>query len=387
LKKNANYRILVAIETDATRYHGAHASRPCLLPKSASEQMLAHVSADLKALLSDINRCSLVAAGALFDQTQILRPGYPVFGALQKLAQQSADKDRAAQISLGAENDRIPVIDLQPDDTIPLGILQLLPVLVSGDKDAVSDLGMAMEHRFIEEGQVSAHTAQWMENAFGIGIRHARFMTLMDLNAMFRLQLEHFGFLPLWQLLDAALTGLDETLEVSLDNGQVFTWRAGAVHTRFETFDYWSQAGGGKHLDSKRGHLADAYAEWTRTLRQILTMLRAHDVQLEFHLPEQQEQALDGSFFIEQSTRRTGSRCAEVTEHSSSELGTICISVVSNSVQDNYYPLTPEGLNDIQQVIRERGLGGQTIAFPGCILCDEAQRVLMAEPVSGHLHH
>ena len=27
--------------------------------------------------------CSLIAAGALFDQTQVLRPSYPVFNALE----------------------------------------------------------------------------------------------------------------------------------------------------------------------------------------------------------------------------------------------------------------------------------------------------------------
>jgi hypothetical protein len=100
----------------------------------------------------------------------------------------------------------MPNSDLQPLPDIPLGLLQLLPVVVNGPPELVEELGQAMEYRFLEEGQVSAHSASWLETAFGISINHARMMTLTDLNAMLRMQLDHFGFLPLWELLDAALS-------------------------------------------------------------------------------------------------------------------------------------------------------------------------------------
>ena len=77
------YRILVAIETDATRYYGPDATTPALLGNSDAEQLVAHLAADLKSLFADISSCSLIAPGALYDQTQILRPGYPVFRALE----------------------------------------------------------------------------------------------------------------------------------------------------------------------------------------------------------------------------------------------------------------------------------------------------------------
>jgi hypothetical protein len=53
--------------------------------------------------------------------------------------------------------------------------------------------------------------------------------------------------------------------------------------------------------------------------------------------------------------------------------------VVIDNQQYNYYPLEPQGLNDIQQAIRERGLGGKTVSFPGTILYDEKNRNLLAE--------
>jgi len=81
--------ILVGIETDPTRYHGENASRPALLDRLAAEQMLAHIATDLTGMFPAINRCSLSIAGALFDQTQVLRPQLPVFSALETLQQSS----------------------------------------------------------------------------------------------------------------------------------------------------------------------------------------------------------------------------------------------------------------------------------------------------------
>ena len=80
------YRMLVAVETDATRYYGPDAIRPAVLGERDAEQLLSHLAADLKALLPEVASCSLITAGVLLDQTQVLRPGYPVFEALEDVA-------------------------------------------------------------------------------------------------------------------------------------------------------------------------------------------------------------------------------------------------------------------------------------------------------------
>ncbi|MGH8034139.1 MAG: hypothetical protein ACREO9_02855, partial [Lysobacterales bacterium] len=352
------HRFLLAIEADATRYHGTHASQPELLDRNACDTLLAHLAADLANLLPESSTCRLITAGALFDQTQLLRPGYPVFEALERLLQPGQVSSCSGHVSLAAINGVIPLQALQPESDIPLGLLQLMPLLVTGRADTVRELAKTMEHRFLEQGQVSAQTAQWLESAFRIKTSHARFMTVMDLNAMFRLQLEHFGFLALWQLLDAALNELGDPLEVAAASGQVFIWRDGAVHTTYQTFNYWSQTGDGRNVDSQGGMLAGAYADWTRDLRQFLTVLQAHAVPLRFYLPERPEHALEGTFFIEQNDQHVPANSAEVTEHSFAELGTLCVSAVTERRLANYYPLSAQGLNDIHSALREEGLVG-----------------------------
>jgi len=373
------YRVLVAIETDATRFYGAHASRPKLLGASDSEQMLAHISTDLKSLFPEISKCSLIAAGALFDQTQILRPSYPVFKALESVSTSNdPEKFKPGLVSIGAQNGEMPSGELQPLPDIPLGLLQLLPVVIQGPAELVSELGQAMEYRFIEEGQVSAHSASWLETAFGISVNHARLMTLTDLNAMLRLQLDHFGFLPLWELLDAALSGSAGPVSVQTAKGQEFHWENGAVHTLFTTFDNWASDGGGARVPAERQALAAGYGDWTREVRQYLTTLRAHGLNVRFHLSPGDD-ALEGTFLKELSTSAPGSGDSTITEHSYSELGTIAVTVRHDNHVENYYPLSSRGLNDIQSHIRTHVPGVHSVAFPGTILYDEKTRRLVPD--------
>lgn len=380
MNSTAYYRILLAIETDATRYYGSNAVRPALLSGSDAEQLLAHLAADLKSLLPSISQCSLIAAGAVFDQTQVLRPDFPVFTALESTSKASrADEFRPGMVSLAANDGVMPDADLQPLENIPLGLLQLLPVVVHGPADLVSQLGQEMEYRFLEEGQLSAHSARWLESAFGIRLNHARFMTLTDLNAMLRMQLDHFGFLPLWELLDAALNGRDEVLRVQTENGQVFEWRDQTVNTVFETFDYWANEGGGRRQEGARQKLAQGYSDWTREVRQYLTTLSAHGIQLEFELAEKNGQPLSGSYFIECSVDPPAAQMAAVTEHSFADLGTIAVSLVHEGKLLNYYPLRPDGLNQIHSELRRLIPGGHTVAFPGTILYGENRRRLRVE--------
>ncbi len=382
MRETGHYRILVAIETDATRYHGVQPVRPDLLGGPDAEQLLAHLAADLKSLLPSISRCSVIAPGALFDQTQILRPAYPVFSALESASlAERATGFRAGLISIAAENGAMPVEDLQPLEDIPLGLLQVLPCVLHGPADQVSELGQAMEYRFLEEGQLSAHSAKWLEAAFGIAINHARFMTLTDLNAMLRLQLDPFGFLPMWELLDAALNDQADSLVVRTASGKVFEWRDHAVHTDFESFDYWANEGAGRNREGARQMLANGYGDWTREVRQYLTTLKAHGVSLEFHLPGVDGESLSGNYLVESSEASPKAGSAVVTQHHFEELGTLALSLVKDGKLLNFYPLSPDGLNDIHTSIRRQVPGGQTVAFPGTLQYDEASRRLKPDSI------
>lgn len=372
--------ILVGIETDPTRYHGENASRPALLERAAAEQVLAHIATDLTAMFPAIDRCSLSMAGALFDQTQILRPHLPVYTALETLQQSSnpGTDFQARLLSIGSNEGQMPLQELQPFEDIPLGLLQILPLLISGPVEYVEGLMDEMEHRFLEQGQVSAHSAKALESQFQVSINHARFMTITDLNALLRMQLEHYGFLPLWELLDAAMASSVVTLEVNTPEGLTFKWQDETVHSFFESFDWWAQYGGGAEKQAEDQQLQSAYANWTREYRRYLTMLTAHGVRVSQHLPGLEDAGLTTTFLLEESTRAPEPSAARVTAHSVDDLGIIAVTVVNGGRQMNFYPLQASGLNDLHQFIRDQGYSGD-IAYPAQLCYDENSRQLAAE--------
>ena len=72
---------------------------------------------------------------------------------------------------------------------------------------------------------------------------------------------------------------------------------------------------------------------------------------------------------------------AVVTQHHFEELGTVAVSLVREGKLLNYYPLSPDGLNDIHTSIRRQVPDGQTVAFPGTLQYDEASRRLKPESI------
>ena len=203
-------------------------------------------------------------------------------------------------------------------------------------------------------------------------------MTLTDLNAMLRLQLEHYGFLPLWELLDSAITPSSTHLEVSTPAGLRFKWQDDTAHSFFETFDWWALHGAGVDKPAGQHQLQTSYVDWTREYRRYLAMLSAHGVRVSQHLAGLEDTTISDSFLLEESSMTPQPSAAPVTSHSADDLGTIAVTVVTGNRQMNFYPLQASGLNDLHQFIREQDYAGD-VAYPGRLCYDESSRQLVAE--------
>ena len=377
-ESRTEFPLIVAIEIDPERASVHPTGRPAMLGKGDADQMLAHLAADLGTVLGGIGNCQLAAAGAVFDQCQVWRPGLPVFTALsQLLTDVGTDRTTPSLLAVAPDDGQMPVDTLSPDTGIPPAALLLLPMLAAGAKELLQDLTDSMEHRFLAEGQVSAHTASWLEAAFGIGIKHARFMTLTDLNAMFRMQLEHFGYLPLWELVDAAVSNTSRTLSLKTDNGTRFDWRDNGVRVEFQTFDHWANHGSGREVGAGVNELCQGYAEWSRELRRYTSTLAAHRVPVQFELPTDCEGYVSEHFLCEEvALPETSEPHASITEHSWPELGIVAVTARTADSLQHFYPLTPRGLNDIHAAVQALQPIGEGIAFPGRIRhCASSRRL------------
>jgi len=367
---------IVAVETDPLRYHGEHPLRPAPLAPPEAEQLLAHLSADLAKVFPNVSRHRLCLVGALYDQAQVLRPDWPLFSAMAEVARRRWKRERAegGLLSIGAADGHLPRETLIPDRDLPPGVLQLLPLQLHGDTQALDAVEDQMERRFMEEGQLSPLSARALENAFRIGVAHARFLTLTDLRAMLKLQLEHLDFGALWTLLDAALEG-DPPVDVPGPAGQAFRWSAGRVEARFETFDHWASQGAGRDLPAEA--LTRGYVDWSRGYRQVLVTLGAHAVPVTQHLPGARE-PLEGDWFEERAGPAPAG-APGITEHDGAELGTLAVTVVRDGILHHLYPLGPEGLNAIHDHVTALGVAAGGISFPGRVCIDPEGRRLSAD--------
>lgn len=374
------YYILVGIETDPTFYHGEHAHRPALLDHDRSKGVLTRLAAELRAISPRFEKCTLSMAGALFDQAQVLRPQFPLFKALESL-ERSGIPDNQAQaglLAVGAEDQQVPRAELQPEPRIFPGTLQLLPLVLAAPADPGAGPDTGINELFAGLGQLSGGLTSEIGEHFQVSAKQARFMTIQQLGDLLRRQLESQGFLPLWELLDAAIRSSSDTLEVRTGQGLRFKWQQGAIHGYFETFDWWARLGAGSAAVAPGGQLQTAYTAWTREYRHYRRVLEEHGVTLALHLPGFDDSVLDDSFLLEESTVVPALDAVPLTEHVAGELGTLAVTAVSGQRQVNFYPLRASGINDLHSYIREHDLVGD-IACPGHICYDEQTRQLVAD--------
>ena len=381
----SHYEVLVGMETDATIYHGENAHSPHPLDKAGAEQLAAHLGADLANLIPEISKCTVTVVAGAYDQTQVLRPGFPLFNALRNILNNSnqADGGRSKLLSIGASSGQLPDPALQPDTTIPPSVLQLIPVLISGEHSLIEELGETMEHLFLEQGQLSPTTAMWVQQAFDMKIIHGRFMTLIDLTAMLQLQLDSFHFTPLWELIEVALFQPEEVLEIGTSEGNSFCYREGAIYSPFYSFDYWANEGPGSGIEAEKHMLGKRYADWTRIQRQYLMTLRSHGLEVRQHLPGSPDEPVAERFLVEVKPGPAHGGNMTITEHNAGELGTVAVTAIRDDRQFNYYPLTPAGLNDIHSLLRDRLGSNAQLSFPGYICYAEQSRSLTHDLESG----
>jgi hypothetical protein len=268
--------------------HAAHAG----LAQAPAGEVAARIAHDLAAFAPEAARLELVAVGAHYDPVELLRPGWPLHRELEQLAAraprpQPAGPGDGRVIAFGSHDGRLPGA-LAPDPEFANGPLRLLPFVLGGDPGTVARVGDAFERDLLERGMAGAPTALQAQEAFGLRVEHARYLTAHDLAAMTALQYEHAGLGPLWPLVEAAL--LAPEAECWLDAPPEPLVRYGGGEARIALFS--PQAWRARHAAGTSDY-ADTRAVLDRQLqqfearqRQFAAVLQAHAVPLTFvHCP------------------------------------------------------------------------------------------------------
>lgn len=377
---------------------------PGPVSRASATQIAEGIAADLGRLVPDLARFALVVPGALYDQTELLRPGFPLLAALDDVFRGTLLDGGFVPglVALGSDDGRAFTLPaLNPARQPGAGPLLMLPFSLLGRPGDIAGLSAQLENSLLQAGGVSVTTRQAVEAAFGLRAVNLSYATVGDLCALLKVQLEHAGFDGLWELLERALFRPQDPADVSLVPGNRFLMSEGTVWTPFWTFDDWAQIGPGQERPADT--LAAGYVEWVRTQRQYLMALSAWGLPVRLAIGEAFTEcagttmrdlragaALDGDYLVETVLRVDNAgpeRRLLVTNQFDDEVGTLAYTVAALDADgcllalEHHYPLSPRGLEAIAARLTERSRDFERIVrHPGGLLIDAAGRCLESAP-------
>ncbi|MEM9530806.1 MAG: hypothetical protein AAGA23_07790 [Pseudomonadota bacterium] len=384
---------MIAIEIDPT----VSLPERQLLPRNGAQKLSDSLSADLNNLIPGIQHLGLGLSAALYDQTQILSPGFVVHETLRELyAESQGSAFQPLRMALGAHEGSLPREELAPVTERLTGPLLIIPWVLTGPEELIAQAATELEKTLVEQGQVSPQTALVLNELFGMTAVHAQYLTLNDLAAMLSLQFTNVGLPELWELLDAALFDADSARFTQTDCGSRVAYLNGRVDVLFQPFDAWS-ATADPNLEPSE--LAARYAACLRSQRQITVTLAAHGVAVRviprLELPDSLEQWAAQRSEVPEEQALTWHHIAidgpaegpmQITQHADPDLGSVAFSVGWEDSQgkltrlEHHYPLVPQGVVALMNRMQDLGEGERAFSYPGCIVVDPETRGLTVDP-------
>ncbi|KQY49336.1 hypothetical protein [Lysobacter sp. Root494] len=263
------------------------------LAQAEAGELAAHIARDLAALAPDAAQLQLVTVGAHYDPVELLRPGWALHRELDQLSAR-APGDATGRIvafgapsqatSVGAHDGQLPGA-LAPSADYFGGPLRLVPFVLGGDAKIVAGVGDRFERELIERGMAGASTALAAQEAFGMQIEHARYLTAHDLAAMTALQYEHAGLAPLWPLLETALLEPDGEAWLDAPPEPLVHYADGEARIALFEPRAWKQRyASGEPCDTPecREKLERQHQHFQARQRQIAAVLTAHGIAVNF---------------------------------------------------------------------------------------------------------
>ena len=262
---------------------GTGAERTSLAQADAGT-LAAHMARDLAGFTPAASALQLVTVGAHYDVVELLRPGWPLHRELDQLAARAPGDAGGRVIAFGAHEDKLPCA-LTPQAEHAGGPLRLVPFVLGGDAAIAARVGETLERDLMESGMAGAETALFAQEAFGLRVEHARYLTLHDLAAMMALQYEHAGLAPLWPVVEAALLAPDAEEWLEQAPEPVVHYMDREARIAMFTPQAWRERYAAEAAHTSEGdcaRLERGFAMFQARQRQFAALLEAHGIPVTF---------------------------------------------------------------------------------------------------------
>ena len=343
---------------------------PEALSRDNAELLAAPIADDLRRIVGeDIAEAGLVMPAALYDLTELLRPGLPMVEALLDIYRGSlrGGPFMPQLLTLGSNAGRFPESAIAPLRRPGSGPLLAIPFALVAPGEQLDPLRQKLESVLLEKGSAGLPTDRAVRQLMGVEPVNLSYATFHDLSALMKVQLEHAEFGSLWQLIEAALYRPEEIEDCRLETGNRFIGYGGEVWTPWMSFDAWAS----HHAAAPEEAIA-GYSAWMRNQRQYIAGFESHGMVVHPVTPTRGGDATDPEIALSVAQAHTISEeqpwhrdivtedpqaqqaaIVTVTEHADPQLGPIAYTALVQAADGGLitlvhdYPVRPEGMQAI----------------------------------------
>jgi hypothetical protein len=334
--------------------------------RDQADALAALIAADLHAILPRIGEARLAMAGALFDPVELLRPGFPVWAALEELGRRVPRGHLDNVVAFGTHEGQMPAPALTPDPSQAGGALALLPMSILAPAELVESLAREMEVQLIGKGEAGTRTADWVMRTLDTRLEHARYLSRDDLLALTCVQYENVNLAALWSMLEPALLTPEQPETAMSARGLPLRYADGAVQVGSPVAWLATQQGD----PAERAH---AFAGLMFELRQYAPVLKAH--RLPLHL--EGGEAADGWLLETLAAPDPALAPPVLVAHEARALGTVAVTAAQTDAHGqphllaHGYPLEPPALGSLVAVLAARYGIEPALHAQGRVVLDE----------------
>jgi hypothetical protein len=327
------------------------------LNRDEAAELAELVATDLHGLVPSVNQARLALAGALFDQIELLRPGFPVWATLDELARRVPRGHLDNVVAFGSHGGQMPAQPLEPAAQFADGPMRLLPLSLLVPASLAEDLSEQLEVQLVGRGEAGAQTADWLMRTLGIRLEHVRYLSRNDLLALTCVQYEHVNLAALWSLLEAALLTPYREESVVTARGLALRYIDGKVFAQSPSQWLGEQARAGNE-DATREH---ALAGILFELRQYVALLDAHQLPLRMESSGDRPTDVGPGFLAETvAAIDPGYEPPALFAHEAPGLGVVAVTVSQPGVAGRTrplahgYPLQPQAMGPLLALLSDR---------------------------------
>ncbi|GAB2541075.1 hypothetical protein GCM10027065_10930 [Rhodanobacter koreensis] len=341
------------------------------LSRDEAAELVELIAADLHALVPQVDAARLALAGALFDQVELLRPGFPVWATLDELARRVPRGQLDNVVAFGSHDGRMPAQPLEPSAVFADGPMRLLPLSLLAPVELAEELSEQLEIQLVGRGEAGTRTADWLMRTLGIRLEHVRYLSRNDLLALTCVQYEHVNLASLWTLLEAALLTPYRTESTLSARGLAMHYADGKVQVQSPA--RWLAAHTGDA--AQRAH---EFAGIVFELRQHAALFDAHQLPLHLQATAAQEVEAGAGYLLETlAVVDPGYDPPSLFAHEAPGLGVVAISVAQRGAAGgarmlaHAYPLQPQALGPLIALLSGRYGTAAELHALGRIVLDE----------------